>query len=167
MLADTVTEDSDIRGKAASLGFTVPPGLVLLPGNLATALSRDDLTYEASSATVKKLLVRAGLEVNGLEGNGGNPIEQSFKKGVEWLGPTLFFGSALLTQNPAAVTIALNMISTYLTDLFRGFPGGRPVKLTVIVERNGKMRNKRIEYTGSAEGLKELALVIERTVRDD
>ena len=59
------------------------------------------------------------------------------------------------------------MISTYLIDLFRGFPGGRTVKLTVIVERNGKIRNKRIEYIGTAEGLKELAPVIERTVADD
>jgi hypothetical protein len=59
------------------------------------------------------------------------------------------------------------MISTYLVDLFRGLPGGRTVKLTVFAERSGKKRSTRIEYTGPAEGLRDLAPIIQKAVDDD
>jgi hypothetical protein len=167
VLTNIATEDLDVREKAAEFGFTVPDGLVLLPGNLATAQSREELTYEASSSTVRKLLVRAGLEVKALESKEGDAVPQHFQKNFDWLGPTIFFGYTLLTQNPATVTIALNMISTYLVEMFRGASRGQTVKLVVIVERIGKNHTKRIEYSGTAEGLKDLASVIERVIRND
>lgn len=167
MAADIVTEELDIRESVSLFGFTVPDGLVLLPKNLDTATSREELVYESSSATVRKILVQGGLQVESLESTNGETLRQGFEKSFNWLVPTIFVGADLMTQNPAAVTIALNMISAYLTELFRGFPGGRNVKLTVIVERDGRKLSKRIEYTGTADGLKDLPLVIERAAKDD
>lgn len=163
-----ITEDLNIKEKVASFGFALPGGLALLPGNLLSARGMDDLLYEASSATVKKLLRQGGLEVTGLE-NDTDHLAQSFKKSFEWLGPTLFFGSALMMENSAAVTVALNIIANYLTDMFRGLPYGHAVKLTIIVEREraGTRSYKRIEYSGSAEGLRDLGKVIEKGVGDD
>ncbi len=166
MGVDIVTEELDIREKASLLGFSIPDCLVLLPKNLDTASSPSDLAYESSTATIRKVLVQAGLEAKSLESISGETLPQSFEKSFDWLGPTIFVGAGLITQNPAVVTIALNMISAYLSDLFRGFPEGRNVKLTVIIERDGGKLSKRIEYSGPADGLKDLPQAIRATEND-
>jgi hypothetical protein len=95
------------------------------------------------------------------------PIEKPGEKlplvaeaAFEWIGPTIFVSAMLLSQNPNLVAIALNVISNYLTDWFRGVvKETRKVKLNVIVEtKDGDY--KKLEYEGPPEGLKNLSGVI-------
>jgi len=66
----------------------------------------------------------------------------------------------LLSQNPHLMTIALNVISNYLTEWFRGIPrDGRKVKLRIITETKSGLY-KEIEYEGPPDGLKDLPEVI-------
>jgi len=54
------------------------------------------------------------------------------------------------------VTIALNVISSYLTEWFKGIPkNNRKVKLSIVLETK-KKEYKKIEYEGPPDGLKQL-----------
>lgn len=61
----------------------------------------------------------------------------------EWVFPTLFISSLYLTQNPLAISIAINMISTYLLKLFPQDKTGK-VKLNIFYEDNGEKITKKM-----------------------
>ena len=54
-------------------------------------------------------------------------------------------------------SIALNIISNYLTDWFKGAFGNNKVKLDIVIEATGC---KRIHYEGNVEGLKQIEGII-------
>ena len=58
-----VTDVVDVKKQGAKLGQTISDGIVLLPFSFEYAQSRNDLVYAAGTATVKKLLIQAGLTV--------------------------------------------------------------------------------------------------------
>lgn len=70
------------------------------------------------------------------------------------MGRTDYFYFSNVT--PHLVTIALNVISSYLTEWFKGIPkNNRKVKLSIVLETK-KKEYKKIEYEGPPDGLKQL-----------
>jgi hypothetical protein len=68
----------------------------------------------------------------------------------------IFVSAALLANDPSAVTVALGIISNYLTDIFKGTPD-KKIKLDVAVERRGDHICKKLTYEGDAAGLAQIA----------
>lgn len=83
----------------------------------------------------------------------------------EWVGPVIFVGGSLLSQNPTLVSVALGVVANYATEILRGRPLGRQTaSLTVAVEtQDGETR--RVDYSGPPDGIAELSDVI-RALRD-
>ena len=79
----------------------------------------------------------------------------------EWVAPTLFISASLWSQNPMAVSIALNVISNYITEFFKGSAGTKSVKLEIIVERKTNYSCKKLKYQGDVSGVLDLAKTIE------
>jgi hypothetical protein len=151
----------DVKKQAAKLGHTIPDEIVLLPSSFESAQSRNDLVYAAGTDTVKKLLVQKGLPVVKLEQD-GQEYPHTVQHAFEWIGPVILFTAAAVSQDPAIVSVALSVISNYLTDWFRGEPKeNRRVSLKIVKEtKDGDY--KTVEYSGPIEGLHEVGEIVDR-----
>ena len=155
----TTSEYVDVKAQALKLGCDAPTSLALLPINFDTANSKDELVHEDTVLTIRKLWRQAGITETKLEKEGEKfPYEQ--RKSFEWVAPIIFVSASLASQNPDLVSVALNVISTYLTDYFKGIVSDKTVKFDIVIEQNKQSKSKRIHYEGSLEGLDELTQVL-------
>lgn len=156
-------EYPDVQQRAAELKVNAPTGLALLPRNFADAVSADDLIHESTAPTVRVLWKEAGVDETQLEPDGVR-IPTVSENAFEWLGPTIFIGAAIWSENPQAVTIALGVISNYLTEWFKGIPGDKRVRMSAVVEKTkskGKSKTYvKVEYEGPPEQVADLADMI-------
>jgi len=154
-----VLEYVEVKERSLELGCNVPKGLAFLPINFETVSSKDELVHEDSVLTIRKLWRKAGIEETRIEKEGEKILYEQ-RNSLELAIPTVFVSFSLLSQNPGLVSVALNIISNYATDFFKGIAGEKKVKFDVIVEQNGKVKSKRIHYEGDIEGLSQLPQVI-------
>jgi len=149
----------DVKKRAAELQLNIPTELALLPRNFDVAESKEELLHEGSVPTIRILWQQSGVTETKLE-KPGERFPYAQEKALEWLGPIIFISAFLLSENPHAISIALNMISSYLKDWFKGVPGSKKVKLDIVVEQTKVKKYKRIHYEGDAHGLNELARIV-------
>lgn len=154
-----IQDYGDVRERVSQLQCRMPTAIALLPRNFETARSKGELLHEASAPTVRVLWRQAGVQEDRIQGL-NDTLPYVHEKSVDWIGPTIFVGAMLLSQNSQVVTVALGVISNYLTDLLKGVTGPRKVKLDVVVERAEPRSYKRIHYEGEPEGLADLAKIV-------
>jgi hypothetical protein len=160
-----VSDFVDVRARAAALGLTPPEGLAILPSNFDSAAEAGELVLASTASTVKKLWREKGIQETPVE-QPGKKIPFSSEKAVDWIGPVIFISAALLSENPAAVQVALGVIANHVTDAFRGLAGWRRVKLEVVYETRDQNNFQKIHYEGDVDGLLQLPNVI-RQMSDD
>ena len=115
-----ITVDADIAERMHELGCPYPrTGIALLPINFVNASSATDLRQASDTATVKKLLKEAEVPIDDLFVPTKRPIYIK-NKSAEWAAPIVFVSAAFYSQNPAAVSLALNVIGNYTTDFAEG-----------------------------------------------
>ena len=149
----------DIKKRAGELGCNIPLSLALLPRNFETAKSKDELVHESTTSTIRILWRQNDIVETKLEKE-GEKLLYAQEKAFEWIAPTIFISAALLGQNPHIISVALGVISNYLTEWFRGIPrDNRKVKLRVITDTKSG-HYKKVEYEGTPDGLKELPEII-------
>ena len=159
-MAITVSDSGDLCSRLGHLGLSIPDGLelVILPRGADTATTIAALMHESEAATLRKLLAAAGLRVHQVEPSASR-LPVAVQKSVDWIAPTLFVTSMLLTQNSSAVQIALGVIESYISDYLKGiFPSGR-VQLSFVVETSRSKTTKRLVYQGPVSGIRELARI--------
>ena len=66
----------------------------------------------------------------------------------------------MLSENPNVVSIALNLLSSYIYDRFKGTTGSKKVKLEIYVEVKKNKSVKKIVYDGDASELDKLKEII-------
>lgn len=149
----------DVQALCDDLGCNLPSSLAILPRNLDSAKRYEDLYLDGEAATVRILWRNHGLTEERLDSQ-ESPFPQLQEKSfVEWVGPTLFIGFSLWSQNEALVSVALNVISNYVTDFFKGVQGAKLAKLDIVTEsRDGSC--KKVKYRGPASGLQELPNIL-------
>lgn len=153
------TDYVDVQKRAADLRLQVPVGLALLPRNFADAPDRNDLVHESAVPTVRVLWREAGVEETRVELE-GHRIATVSENAFEWVGPTIFVASAIWSQNPHAVGVALGVIANYVTDWFKGITGEKRVRLSLVVEKTKTKKCVKIDYDGPPEQMPDLAAII-------
>jgi hypothetical protein len=128
-----VKEYIDIPQRCAMLGIKIPEGFSILPRHFADAQAVSELCHESSAVDVQVLLREANVSVTVYQPNGVT-IPSIQENDNTWVGPLLFFTASSLSANPELITVALGVISNYVTDLFRGLPGQNRAKLSLIIE---------------------------------
>lgn len=152
----TVSDYIDVIGQATKLDLNVPQGLSILPRNFDVANEKGELLHESSVATVRSLFRQNGVTETKLEKAGEQILSLQQNEFALTL-PIIFVSALLYSQNPELVTIALNILSNYATDFFKGIPRKRKVVLDVVVEKKAGRHAKRLHYEGDGTGLKEVA----------
>jgi hypothetical protein len=138
--------------------------VALLPINVETAKSVTEFLQASEAATIKKLLRAEGLPLDDIVDRSRRPPYVK-NKSHEWVAPILFVTASWYSQNPALVSIALDVLGNYATAFFNGLRGSRDVSLNIVFQKkNGAC--KKIAYNGPVDGLKDLAKVI-RGVGDE
>lgn len=153
-----VTDYLDIQMRLSEFGLPNATGLTLLPTNLASAPNAEDLLQASEAATVRSLFRSAGLGFTELPDR-THGIRYIQNNAADWVGPTIFVAGSLWSQNPLAISVALSVVSNYLTDLFKGIKH-RTAKLDFIVERTKDGTYKHLAYEGDIEGIAMLEKVI-------
>ena len=160
--ATTQPEDFvDVDARATALGLNSPTGLCFLPRNLEDAATASDLLYEGDIASLRVLLRQAGVTETRLEPS-GTRVPVLKQKNVELVVPTLCVAAAILTENPAAVNIALGVIANYATDFFKGMGGEKRVRFSIVIKDKAAGRYKRFKYSGDPSGIKDFAKLATR-----
>lgn len=164
-MTTNISEFVSVRDKLLALGYRAPTSLAILPLNIEHAASANEIRLQSESATVKTLFRQAGIPLDELfEPSNRPPYVQN--NDVHWIAPTIFVAAGVLSENPNAVSVALGVLTNYLTDFFKGRTSAPQIKATIIVETTKTKTCKRIEYEGSVDGLKALAEVV-RGTQDD
>ena len=154
-----VTNYVNVKDRALELACNIPTGIALLPINFDSAKSNQDLIYESSASTVRALLREAGIKETKIE-NEGDKFLVKQEKSFDWIGPTLFIGASIVSNNPDLISITEGIISNYLTDYFKGFYGHRKVKLDIIIEKKKDREYKRVKYEGDGSDLPHLSEIL-------
>ena len=158
-MAIQVFEFVDVEEKSKALGCNIPTSIALLPRNFEIAESRYALLHEKSAWTIRELFQENGIVETPLERD-GEVFYGVVEKGLEeWIAPMIFVSSALLSQNPHIVSVALGVISNHVTDLFRRIPEYGTVRLDIVVETK-KKTYMRISYEGPVSGLEKAEQIV-------
>jgi hypothetical protein len=159
------TDYVDVTARAQELGIRAPVGIALLPGNLPSAASANELRYHEAAPHV-----RSAWRSIGLIDGGPNRMPRAVAAcGSDASDPSVplvvFFGAGLRTSPPRLVTLAFGMIASVLT--FRpGCAGPREIRLDAVVERpSGGYAC--LEFRGDAYELFVLAQAVRETWMDE
>ncbi len=157
------TEISDyvqVPKRLDELSCSYSGGVAMLPVNFETATSTENLSHYSETPTIKKLFRGSNIPYTEIRKENEKPSyiqNNAFK----WIGPMLFFSTALMLDNPQIISVSLGVIANYLTGFFKGFSGEKTAKLDIVVENKSKTYTK-ISYEGHIDGISSLAEVVRR-----
>jgi hypothetical protein len=154
-----VSDFINVHQKLNELGAEYPTdGMALLPPNISTAESIGDLKQASEAATIRKLLRQSDVPVRDILSKEKRPPYVK-NKSSDWVSPIIFVSATLWSNNPDLVSVALNIVSSYIYDTFKGVTGSRTAKISVVIEDpNGK--STRIDYEGPSDAMKDLAKLV-------
>jgi hypothetical protein len=131
-------------------------GLCILPDNF---YSEPDPKKHFHSANLPTLLKVANGKVQFNIVNQSESSKYIELRSQEWFAPILFIGSAYYSQNPDAISVALGLITNYLTNIFSGRKGTQ-VNLTMYLRDEKKRRTTKVEFKGPPNELEEVKKII-------
>lgn len=138
--------------------------VLLLPGNWP--VQDGEPVYAAATESIYKLYTQKGLPSQPL-----TPLTASThlkeERSLDWVAPGLLVSSLLLSQNPAAVTVALDITANYVTELFRGLKSDPKVKLMIVQTTDKGKSARKLQYEGPVSGLPELTRVVSEFIPEE
>ena len=161
-----VSDYIDVSRKLEELGCAQPEGIGILPYQFDTCISADKPSLLRRTRTVVRLFEDNNIPVSIIEKE-GQPVEYITIASSEWftgIGPTFLIPAALLAENPHIVSLALNVLANYLTDLFKGAKGGNAYLeiVTEKVEKDGSKTYTKVRCPAAPEVLKELPGIVNK-----
>ena len=167
-----VSDYIDVSSKLEELGCAQPEGIGILPERFDTCTSADKPSLLRRTRTVVRLFEDSNIPVSIIEKE-GQPVEYTYIASSEWftgVGPTFLISAALLAENPHIISLALNVLANYLTEIFKRAREENPdlgkgdiegnAILEIVVEKDGPRTYKKIKCPVTPEMLKELPKII-------
>ena len=150
-----ISDYINVREKYQVENWDLKEDIAFIPSNLE--LETKNYFYANSVKSLKTVFRNNDLNFDVVD---NKEIGYQQLNSFEWIGPTLFFGASMLSDNQHLISISLSVIASYLTDFFRGISGDKKVKLDIVVEKEENKTYKKIQFEGSVDSLKDLADVI-------
>lgn len=108
--------------------------------------------YPSTTESIAKIFKKESALVEVLD---SGPLALRDNRAADWIGPTLFVSSMLLSENPTAVTVALGIVSNYVYAAFYGQKKDPTVKISLVHNDTATGRTNRARYEGPVSGLQE------------
>ena len=162
-MTTTVSDYPNVAHKASELGLVGIGDLAFLPRGFDTA-APDDLVHEADAATLRKVLREEGLDIvqPQLPHQRGTIVVE---KSADWIAPTIFIGSQLLSGRPELLSILLKVLEYHARRALRAVARSK-VTLTFVVETKKGRSYKKLTYEGPPSSLDTIPQLI-RELRDE
>lgn len=131
---------------------------IILPTNLSEQDTKY-LIFENSTASIKKLLNENNFNIDIF----ANDKEVVYKdnRSIDWVIPTILITSTMITQNPLLISMLINIISSYVYDIFKGRSKDPTVKTKIIYKDEEKKKYFQCDYEGVNSGLGEINKILE------
>ena len=155
-----ITDVPNVRERLRTLGCNEARGLAVLPVNLDTARSVEELVLGGEAATIAQVLRAAKLPLTDILP--GKRLPFRLRKSLDWDGGVLFIG---MFETIANIVSSFEVIKTYLREQFPNNSTKPIVRLEVRIETSETGSCKSIRFCGSEEAFEELHHVI-REIRD-
>ena len=161
-----VSDYIDVSSKLEKLGCSPPEGIGILPEGFDASTSTDKFAQLSRTPTVVRLFKDNDIPVSIIKKEGQN-LPSLHTASLEWftgVGPTLLIPAALLAEHPHIVSLALNVLANYVTDLFQGAKGGNAALeiVTEKVEKDGSKTYRKVRCQAAPEVLKELPGIVNK-----
>lgn len=124
-MVTTTEEGPNVRKRAAELGCAIPTTMAILPGNFAEVSLRSEFLQPSEAATVRSLFRSSGVPLDDLVSAEEKPSYIQ-NNGFEWIAPTIFVGSSLISENQTIISVALSVLANYVTDFSKAFLARKP-----------------------------------------
>ncbi len=152
-------EDVEIDKKMEDLQLSFPTGIAFFPENFEIANESSEFIFPEPIAQIGKVFKSKDIIVEVLGNNLGSLRS---RKSADIYLPALYFGASLMIENPTVVSVALNVLSNYITDFLKGTFGQKQISIEIYVKKNHKTKIQKISYKGNAEGIRSLGEVIKK-----
>ena len=160
----SVSEVDQLAVRLQELGLKSPTSICIVPSNYASAITFGDLFVPPSAADLRPLFREAGVSLETISPDGEGFLYRDDRDSTLIM-PVIFFGMSYWSGNLDAITVALDVITNYVTDFFRGKAGNKNVRCSVLVETDTKKTVRRIEYDGPPESFDKLVDAIKIAVK--
>jgi len=151
------TEELEINNHFQRLSIHEPKGLYFVPENLESVDSKEEFIF---TETVTELNKYFKLEKVNIDCLGGQPEIYRSRKNADIFLPAIFISYSAFLENSNIVSIAINIISSFIYDNMRGKIGKKTASIEFYIEKKEKGKITKIAYKGDAEGLKDFDKVI-------
>jgi hypothetical protein len=131
--------------------------LIIIPNNLSNKNKK--FVYSNTTTSVFKELKANDINVT-LFDIDPEQIYLEEKRSIDWIVPTFFVSTSLLSQQPLLISLAINVISNYIYDTLKGEKAKINTKMSIVIKDEEKGLLKKVDYDGPVEGLPELAAII-------
>ncbi len=139
------------------------PSILILPIKIS---DEGIYTYQESVSTVLKILQTNSLPVKLAKGDFQCIHLQSWNS-YEWFGPFLLFSATVLSSDPTIITVTLNIISNYLSNIFfKHQPTSEEPQATLGIIIEGSSSTKKINYSGPVSGIKEIKNIVKGIINE-
>jgi len=160
-----ISKVTDVQDTATTLGCRIPTDIALLPRNFFSANSKDELVHERDAITLRIYLRQAQISETSLEGDGESFPEILEHGIVDVVAPVMFITFSAMSQNPHLLSIAIGVLSNYLTDFFKGRLGEKTARVNIVVKtKSGDYR--KVSYEGPVNGLNALSEVVSSVAQE-
>jgi len=150
------------------IDYDIPPyaekSLIILPVKPEHEMDQSKYVVYASTVTsVMKLLKANDIPIR-LAVEGGREVAYQENRSFDWFAPTILITASLLSQNPQLVSIAINLISSYIYEIFKGKSADPSTRCTFAYI--GKGKKKKVHYEGPVSGLSKIPDIIKEIDRE-
>ena len=151
--------------KLDELGCSYPEGIAILPVNFERATPTTTIEQLRGPFPIGKLFIMNDVPCSEIRRENEKPVYIAHRS-FEWVLPTLFFSAALLSENPAIVSVSLGVVANFLTDTFKVTGRKQTGKLDIVIEKNKYRTFKKISYEGPIDEMSKLDDIVKKVLNE-
>ena len=129
---------------------------LILPLNY---VSDEEPVFAESSRNFLNYSLKEKIAIEMITINSGSP-KYLLTEDISWVGPTIFISSSLISQNPDAISVALNLLSNYIYDFFRSSKQDVRCNFELIIEKS-EHESIKLKYDGAKLSPEDILAIIQ------
>lgn len=140
--------------------------ITIVPKNLMNIEANYQFVYRESTKDIVKLFSSNSIDLDSYSRNKSSKFYKH-EHSAEWIGPTLFLGATLLSENSNVISVALSVIANFITDLFKGKAPDTTFKMEFIIETKKNKSFKKLFFEGKPTDIDKLIKLIKEIHDED